>query len=81
MIKPGGMPVQILGMVRKPDWQDKNELTDPQGIDLPNIKIVIQFKATCDLCALWQRFGWAARGAGEEATAILLCRAAGNRRI
>ena len=40
-------------------------------MDLPNVKIVIQWKATCTLCSLWQRFGRAARGAGLEATAIL----------
>ena len=40
-------------------------------MDLPDIRIVIQWKATCDLCTLWQRFGRAARGDGQEATAIL----------
>ena len=40
-------------------------------MDLPDIRIVIQWKATCDLCTLWQRFGRAARGAGQEGTAIL----------
>jgi len=42
-----------------------------QGIDLPDIKIVIQWKATCDLGSLWQRFGWAAWATGSDATAIL----------
>lgn len=36
------------------------------------MKIIVQYKATCDLCTLWQRFGRAARGADEEAIAILL---------
>jgi superfamily II DNA helicase RecQ len=40
-------------------------------MDLPDIRIVVQWKATCDLCTLWQRFGRAARGPGQEATAIL----------
>jgi ATP-dependent DNA helicase RecQ len=40
-------------------------------MDLPDIKVVIQWKATCDLCTLWQQFGRAARGPGQEATAIL----------
>ena len=42
-------------------------------MDLPDIKIVVQWKATCDLCTLWQRFGRAAHGDDqlEEATAIL----------
>ncbi|KAF8054648.1 hypothetical protein FPV67DRAFT_1460618 [Lyophyllum atratum] len=35
------------------------------GMDLPDIEIVIQWKATCDLCTLWQRFGQA----GVEGTA------------
>ena len=42
-----------------------------QGIDVPGIVIVVQWKATCDLSTLWQRFGRAARAAGDEATAIL----------
>ena len=41
-------------------------------MDLPDIAIVVQWKATCELSTLWQRFGRAARGAGQEATAILL---------
>ncbi|KAF8154631.1 P-loop containing nucleoside triphosphate hydrolase protein [Crassisporium funariophilum] len=41
------------------------------GMDIPGIKLVIQWKATCTLCTLWQRFGRAARGQGENATAIL----------
>ena len=43
-----------------------------QGMDLSDIKLVIQWKATCDLCTLWQRFGRVARGTGQEGTAILL---------
>ncbi|KAF8152273.1 P-loop containing nucleoside triphosphate hydrolase protein, partial [Crassisporium funariophilum] len=42
------------------------------GMDLPNIEIVVQWKATADLCTLWQRFGRAARGNGKTGTAILL---------
>ena len=43
-----------------------------QGIDLPDIQIEVQYRADCDLSTLWQRFGRAARAAGQEATAILL---------
>ena len=41
-------------------------------MDLPDIEIVVQWKATCDLLSLWQRFGRAARGQGKTGTAILL---------
>ena len=41
-------------------------------MDLPDIKIVVQWKATCDLLSLWQRFGRAGRGEGQTGTAILL---------
>ena len=41
-------------------------------MDLPDIEIVVQWKATCDLCTLWQRFGRVARGQGKEGVAILL---------
>jgi superfamily II DNA/RNA helicase len=40
-------------------------------MDLANIKIVVQWKATCSLCTLWQRFGRAARGE-QNGIAILL---------
>jgi superfamily II DNA/RNA helicase len=41
-------------------------------MDVADIEIVVQYKATCDLCTLWQRFGRAARGANREGTVILL---------
>lgn len=41
-------------------------------MDLPDIKIVVQWKATCNFCTLWQRFGRAAHGPGHQGTAILL---------
>ncbi len=40
-------------------------------MDLPDVDIIVQWRATCDLCTLWQRFGQAAHGAGREAKAIL----------
>ncbi|KAF6764720.1 P-loop containing nucleoside triphosphate hydrolase protein [Ephemerocybe angulata] len=42
------------------------------GMDIPDIEIAIQWKATVDLCTLWQRFGRVARGPGKVGTAILL---------
>ncbi|TFK37835.1 P-loop containing nucleoside triphosphate hydrolase protein, partial [Crucibulum laeve] len=42
------------------------------GMDISGIQIVVQWKATCDLCTLWQRFGRAARRDGQTATVILL---------
>ena len=47
-------------------------LTGRQGMDLPDVSTVVQWKATCDMCTLWQRFGRGGRGIGETATAILL---------
>ncbi|KAI0669881.1 P-loop containing nucleoside triphosphate hydrolase protein [Trametes maxima] len=42
------------------------------GIDIEDIELVVQWKVTCDLDSLWQRFGRAARGPGREAVAVLL---------
>ncbi|KAF8990373.1 hypothetical protein BDQ17DRAFT_1255873, partial [Cyathus striatus] len=42
------------------------------GMDLPDIKVVVQYRATSDLCTLWQHFGHAVCGAGQVAMAILL---------
>ena len=39
---------------------------------MPDIQPVIQWKATSDLCTLWQRFGCGGRGSDQLATAILL---------
>lgn len=47
-------------------------LRTSQGMDLADIEVVVQWKATCDLCTLWQRFGRAARGEVWTGTAILL---------
>ena len=41
-------------------------------MDLPDIEVVVQWKATCTLCSMWQRFGRGARGDGKSATAVLL---------
>ena len=46
-------------------------LTSAQGIDLTDIKLVIQWKVTCDPCIPWQRFGRAARKKNLQATALL----------
>jgi superfamily II DNA helicase RecQ len=43
-----------------------------QGVDLPDIELVIQWRATCDLCTLWQRFGRAARDLKLTAKALFL---------
>lgn len=41
-------------------------------MDIPNIQTVVQWKATCDMCTLWQRFGHCSRGVGMRGTAVLL---------
>lgn len=41
-------------------------------MDLPDVKVVVQYRATCGLCMLWQRFGRGARGEDTEATGVLL---------
>lgn len=43
-----------------------------QGLDLPDVEIVVQYRVPGDLCTLWQRFGRSGRAVGSEATAILL---------
>jgi superfamily II DNA/RNA helicase len=42
-----------------------------QGVDQKDIRLVIQWKATCDMCTLWQRFGRAGRSLLLDAIAIL----------
>ena len=41
------------------------------GLDLADVDLVIQWRVTCDLCTLWQRFGRAGRDQTRTATAVL----------
>ncbi|KAI9066924.1 P-loop containing nucleoside triphosphate hydrolase protein [Trametes sanguinea] len=45
------------------------------GVDIPDVEVVVQWRVTCDLDTLWQRFGRAARGQGREGVAILYAEA------
>ncbi|PSR77788.1 hypothetical protein PHLCEN_2v7711 [Hermanssonia centrifuga] len=45
------------------------------GMDLPDIMLIVQYRVTCNLCSLWQRFGRGSRDRDLEATAILLAEA------
>lgn len=42
-----------------------------KGMDLPYVRLAVQWRATCDMCDLWQRFGRVARTTGTEGTGIL----------
>ncbi|XP_006458573.1 hypothetical protein AGABI2DRAFT_64836, partial [Agaricus bisporus var. bisporus H97] len=42
------------------------------GMDIGDVEVVVQYKATCDLCTLWQRFGRAARSPAVQGVGILL---------
>ncbi|KAG2030606.1 hypothetical protein BDR03DRAFT_821755, partial [Suillus americanus] len=42
-----------------------------QGMDVPDVLLVIQWKATCKLSTLWQRWGRAVRDRELQGTAIL----------
>jgi ATP-dependent DNA helicase RecQ len=41
-------------------------------MDIGDVEIVVQYKASCDLCTLWQRFGRAARSPTVQGVGILL---------
>ncbi|KAJ6533074.1 hypothetical protein B0H19DRAFT_965140, partial [Mycena capillaripes] len=43
-----------------------------QGLDLPNILLVIQWRSTCDMCTLWQQLGRAARAFHLTAKGLFL---------
>ncbi|KAI0038956.1 P-loop containing nucleoside triphosphate hydrolase protein, partial [Auriscalpium vulgare] len=42
------------------------------GVDLPDVELVIQWRATCNLATLWQRFGRGARDLALTARALFL---------
>lgn len=50
---------------------DIDYLHSRQGMDLPGIINIVQWRATCDMCDLWQRFGRAVRTPGLEGTGIM----------
>ena len=41
-------------------------------MDIPGIRIIVQYGASCNLCMLWQPFGQVAQGVDQEAIVILL---------
>ncbi|KZT63655.1 hypothetical protein DAEQUDRAFT_639035, partial [Daedalea quercina L-15889] len=43
-----------------------------QGIDVKAIRLVVQWRMTCDLNTLWQRFGRAVRDLSQDGVAIFL---------
>ncbi|KAG2061414.1 P-loop containing nucleoside triphosphate hydrolase protein [Suillus hirtellus] len=44
------------------------------GMDVPDIQLVLQWRATCKLSVLWQRFGRAVRDRNLQGTAILFAK-------
>lgn len=49
----------------------QNSLFGLQGMDIADIILVIQWRATCKLATLWQRFGRAVRNKALSGTALL----------
>ena len=47
-------------------------LTLKQGVDIPDVTVVVQWKVPKDLCTLMQRFGWCARDTSCQGVAILI---------
>lgn len=64
---------EAFGMVRhtSPNNDVREVLINVQGMDIPDVTLVIQWRASCKLSALWQRFGHAARDRAVEGTALL----------
>jgi superfamily II DNA helicase RecQ len=60
------------GLVSFREFLQASSLKYSQGMDVGDVEIVVQYKATCDLCTLWQRFGRAARAPGIQGVGILL---------
>jgi superfamily II DNA helicase RecQ len=60
------------GMVSSSCIQSEGRLTSSQGMDIPDVQVVVQYKATCEFCTLWQRFGRAAQGPGQQGVGLLL---------
>lgn len=59
--------VRVIGLRRRVYHSRLN-----QGMDLPDIQLIIQWRASCDLCTLWQRFGRAVRDLKLQGKALFL---------
>jgi hypothetical protein len=60
------------GMVRMPYQDDGDADQLFQGLDLPDIVLVIQWCSTCEMCTLWQRLGRAAHALHLTAIGLFL---------
>jgi len=49
----------------------KEILITTQGMDVPDVTLIIQWRASCNLSALWQWFGHAVRDHALQGTALL----------
>ena len=59
------------GESRSIEHGDKSVITKRQGMDILDIAVVVQWRVTCQLIELWQRWGHAARACKQMGTAIL----------
>ena len=50
----------------------KTPLNRHQGLDLYDVKLVVQWKYTQSLCMLWQRLGHAVCDSSKEATGVYI---------
>ena len=74
MAKCGGS-VQLIRLewsVMLIDLAQQSLIIYQQGMDLPDIQVVVQWRALCNLMTLWQRLGRGARDRSYTATAIFL---------
>jgi len=60
------------GMVCRIQLLPSLPLNRCQGLDLRNVKLIVQWKYTQSLCMLWQRLGRAVRDTSKEATGIYI---------
>ncbi|KLO16401.1 P-loop containing nucleoside triphosphate hydrolase protein [Schizopora paradoxa] len=63
---------EVKAMLENEDWGLCVTDSFGMGVDIPDIELIIQWRTTCDMDTLQQRFGRAARSPDKEARAILL---------
>ncbi|KAG1862650.1 P-loop containing nucleoside triphosphate hydrolase protein [Suillus subluteus] len=62
---------EVDNLVTRDTWGLCTTESFGMGMDVPNITLVIQWRATCKLSTVWQRFGRAVRDRALRGTALL----------
>ncbi|KAG1896394.1 uncharacterized protein F5891DRAFT_893653, partial [Suillus fuscotomentosus] len=62
---------ELINLISGETWGYCTTDSFGMGMDVPDIMLIIQWRAMCKLTTLWQRFGCAVRDRSLQGTALL----------